>query len=117
MPQDSTAPATNSNHPIRVLTFNVLLTRSGGLRPRGPPSPSLAGPHDPRSAPAGAPVARLTQPGGVRPRGPPSAVVRGGPSQPRTSARPRRSLGEGGSPSLAARLAGRLLLQAKQKED
>src|ERR1700674_1604035 len=25
MPQDSTAPATNSNHPIRVLTFNVLL--------------------------------------------------------------------------------------------
>src|SRR5947209_13163496 len=33
--------------------------RSGGLRPRGPPSPSLAGPREPRSAPAGAPVARL----------------------------------------------------------
>src|SRR5204862_5097327 len=33
-------------------------------RPSGnthiPPAPSLAGPHDPRSAPAGAPVARLT---------------------------------------------------------
>src|SRR5713226_9376422 len=37
------------------------LTRSGGLRPRGPPSPSLAGPRDPRSAPAGAPVARLAR--------------------------------------------------------
>ena len=36
-------------------------TRSGGLRPRGPPSPSLAGPRDPRSAPAGAPVARLAR--------------------------------------------------------
>ena len=36
-----------------------ILTLSGGLRPRGPPSPSLAGPRDPRSAPAGAPVARL----------------------------------------------------------
>src|SRR5205807_7813906 len=33
----------------------------GGLRPRGPPSPSLAGPRDPRSAPAGAPVARLAR--------------------------------------------------------
>src|SRR5436190_21196307 len=37
------------------------LTRPGGLRPRGPPTPSLAGPHDPRSAPAGAPVARLAR--------------------------------------------------------
>src|SRR5213079_2281068 len=36
-------------------------TRPGGLRPRGPPTPSLAGPHDPRSAPAGAPVARLAR--------------------------------------------------------
>src|SRR5436190_11781133 len=37
------------------------LTRPGGLRPRGPPTPSLAGPHDPRSARAGAPVARLAR--------------------------------------------------------
>ena len=36
-------------------------TRPGRLRPRGPPTPSLAGPHDPRSAPAGAPVARLAR--------------------------------------------------------
>src|SRR5436190_20290890 len=36
-------------------------SRPGGLRPRGPPMPSLAGPHDPRSAPAGAPVARLAR--------------------------------------------------------
>jgi hypothetical protein len=33
----------------------------GGFAPADPPSPPLAGPHDPRSAPAGAPVARLAR--------------------------------------------------------
>src|SRR5438128_12630884 len=36
-------------------------TRSGGLRPRGPPTPPLAGAPLSRSAPAGAPVARLSR--------------------------------------------------------
>src|SRR5579864_1210540 len=34
----------------------------GGVAPADPLSPSLAGPHDPRSAPAGAPAARLAAP-------------------------------------------------------
>jgi hypothetical protein len=33
----------------------------GGFAPADPLSPSLTGPHDPRSAPAGAPVARLAR--------------------------------------------------------
>src|SRR5712692_5363478 len=36
MPQDSTAPATNSTHPIRVLTFNVLLAPWSVSRHRHP---------------------------------------------------------------------------------
>src|SRR5436190_13572858 len=40
----------------RVIFFDQIQ----GLSPRGPPTPSLAGPQDPRSAPAGAPVARLS---------------------------------------------------------
>ena len=39
----------------------------GGFAPADPPTPSLAGPHDPRSAPAGAPVARLK-------KGPPATL-------------------------------------------
>src|ERR1700722_13558736 len=34
MPQDSTAPATNSTHPIRVLTFNKLRAPSCASRHR-----------------------------------------------------------------------------------
>src|SRR5437773_5995709 len=49
-------------------------TRPGGLRPRGPPTPSLAGPHGPRSAPAGAPVSRLAARGESPGR---AAAVRG----------------------------------------
>jgi hypothetical protein len=37
------------------------LTDPGGFAPADPLSPSLAGPHHPRSAPAGAPVARLAR--------------------------------------------------------
>jgi hypothetical protein len=40
-------------------TASVVYIR--GLRPRGPLPPSLAGPRDPRSAQAGAPVARLAR--------------------------------------------------------
>src|SRR5580692_6681800 len=71
------------SQPAGARPFPSSLTRSGGLRPRGSPSafvrghprsrelrrdlavalakagsPSLAGPRNPRSAPAGAPVAR-----------------------------------------------------------
>src|SRR5204863_8169593 len=37
------------------------LARPGALRPRGRGAAWLAGPHDPPSAPAGAPVARLAR--------------------------------------------------------
>src|SRR5580700_229371 len=76
----------------------------GGFAPADPLSPSLAGPHDPRSAPAGAPVARLASldPGGFEPRrgegGAPRSLRRFQPDQvPRVSSQ-SRELGAGPGP-------------------
>src|SRR6202030_2968913 len=56
----------------------------GGFAPADPLPPSFAGPHDPRSAPAGAPVARLASldPGGFAPADPPRLSL-AGPHDPR----------------------------------
>src|SRR6202045_5552331 len=58
----------------------------GGFAPADPLSPSLAGPRDPRSAPAGAPVARLASldPGGFAPADPLSPSF-AGPHDPRSA--------------------------------
>src|ERR1700681_1337848 len=46
-------------HVLPTMTYSLLLKLDpGGFAPADPLSPSLAGPRDPRSAPAGAPVAR-----------------------------------------------------------
>src|SRR5207244_889143 len=71
--------------PLRRARVASLLLIPGGFAPADPPTPSLAGPLDPRAAPAGSRRFALTYSGGLRPRGPPNAAAPGAPPSPRRS--------------------------------
>src|SRR5207247_740262 len=88
----------SENNSLMVGTMSGLYFRAaapvkldpGGFAPADPPAPALAGPHDPRSAPAGAPVARLfLDPGGFAPAAPRRLRSRG-PTIPAPLRRARR---------------------------
>ena len=53
--------ARNAERELLAKTPQESEVNPGGFAPADPLTPSLAGPHDPRSAPAGAPVARLAR--------------------------------------------------------